>query len=167
MRIAALVKQIPAFEEMELGPDGRQMAAAMALGAQGVWCGSIWLLTEEADLAPEVTENLLEAGSRDFVRSRAMTGKPARQLRTTWTEAWEQPGAPEPLPMPLQGILYAEAASRFTRVHTKEFGGSPAGQILGSVDRVKPARQVVLDMVEGWIDTIETLDHLAARAEQG
>ena len=61
----------------------------------------------------------------------------------------------------------AEAASRFSRVHTKEFGGSPAGQILGSVDRVKPARQVVLDMVEGWIDTMASLNELADRAEQG
>jgi len=147
--------------------DGRQMAAAMALGAQGVWCGSIWLLTEEADMAPEVTANLLAATSRDFVRSRSMTGKPARQLRTSWTEAWEQPGAPEPLPMPLQGILYAEAASRFTRMHTREFGGSPAGQILGSIDAVKPARQIVLDMVEGWIDTMDTLNGLTAAAEQG
>ena len=120
--------------------DGRQMAAAMALGAQGVWCGSIWLLTEEADMYPEVTENLLEATSRDFVRSRAMTGKPARQLRTRWTEAWEQDDAPKPLPMPLQGLLYAEAAGRFSRVHSKEFGGNPAGQILGSVDKVRPAR---------------------------
>lgn len=141
--------------------DGRQMAAAMALGAQGAWTGSIWLLTEEADIYPEVTENLLAATSRDFVRSRAMTGKPARQLRTAWTEAWEQPGAPDPLPMPLQGLLYAEAASRFSRVHSKEFGGSPAGQILGSVDRVRPAREVVADMVEGWISTVETMCALA------
>jgi NAD(P)H-dependent flavin oxidoreductase YrpB (nitropropane dioxygenase family) len=141
--------------------DGRQMAAAMALGAQGAWTGSIWLLTEEADLHPEVTENLLAATSRDFVRSRAMTGKPARQLRTAWTEAWEQPGSPDPLPMPLQGLLYAEAASRFTRVHSKDFGGSPAGQILGSVDRVRPAREVVLDMVDGWISTVEGMRALA------
>ncbi|HXY28552.1 MAG TPA: nitronate monooxygenase family protein [Acidimicrobiales bacterium] len=140
--------------------DGRQMAAAMALGAQGVWCGSVWLLTEEADLYPEVTENLLAATSRDMVRSRAMTGKPARQLRTRWTAAWEEPGAPEPLPMPLQGILYAEAASRFSRVHAKEFGGSPAGQIIGSLEQVKPARQVVLDMVDGWIDTMHVLHDL-------
>ena len=140
--------------------DGRQMAAAMALGAQGVWCGSVWLLTEEADLYPEVTENLLAATSREMVRSRAMTGKPARQLRTRWTEAWEEPGAPEPLPMPLQGILYAEAASRFSRVHAKEFGGSPAGQIIGSLEQVRPARQVVLDMVDGWIDTMHALNGL-------
>ena len=141
--------------------DGRQMAAAMALGAQGVWTGSMWLLTEEADMHPEVTENLLAASSRDFVRSRAMTGKPARKLRTAWTEAWEQPGCARPLPMPLQGLLYAEAASRFSRVHSKEFGGNPAGQIIGSIDRVRPAREVVLDMVDGWISTVEGMRALA------
>jgi NAD(P)H-dependent flavin oxidoreductase YrpB (nitropropane dioxygenase family) len=144
--------------------DGRQMAAAMALGAQGVWTGSIWLLTTEADMAPEVTENLLEATSRDAIRARVMTGKPARQLRTRWTEAWERPDAPEPLPMPLQGLLYGEAAERFTRVHSKEFGGHPAGQIVGSLDRVRPARDVVLDMVEQWIETTERLHALMAEA---
>ena len=140
--------------------DGRQMAAAMALGAQGVWCGSVWLLTEEADVYPEVTENLLAASSRDAVRSRSMTGKPARQLRTHWTEAWEQPGAPATLPMPLQGLLYAEAASRFSRVHSREFGGNPAGQIIGSLNRVQPARQVVMDMVDGWIGAVDGLGML-------
>jgi NAD(P)H-dependent flavin oxidoreductase YrpB (nitropropane dioxygenase family) len=137
--------------------DGRQMAAAMALGAQGVWTGSVWLLTQEADMAPEVTENLLAATSRDAIRARVMTGKPARQLRTKWTEAWEQPGAPEPLPMPLQGLLYLEAAERFGRVHSKDFAGSPVGQIVGSIDRVRPAKDVVLDMVEGWITATERL----------
>jgi NAD(P)H-dependent flavin oxidoreductase YrpB (nitropropane dioxygenase family) len=145
--------------------DGRQVAAAMALGAQGVWTGSIWLLTTEADMAPEVTANLLAATSRDFVRSRAMTGKPARQLRTNWTEAWERPDAPDTLPMPLQGLLYGEAAARFSRVHAKEFGGSPAGQILGGVDRVRPARDVVLDMVQGFIDSAERVQQLLESAE--
>jgi NAD(P)H-dependent flavin oxidoreductase YrpB (nitropropane dioxygenase family) len=134
---------------------GRQMAAAMALGAQGVWTGSIWLLTQEADLAPEVVENLLAANPQDFVRSRAMTGKPARQLRSAWVQAWERDDAPAPLPMPLQGLLYGEAAARFTRVHAKPFAGSPAGQILGSVDKVRPARDVVLSMVEEYIETVE------------
>ena len=140
--------------------DGRQMAAAMALGAQGVWCGSVWLLTSEADVYPEVTQNLIEATSRDAVRSRAMTGKPARQLRTAWTTAWERPDAPAPLPMPLQGLLYGEAAARFSRVHSKEFGGYPCGQIVGSLDRLRPAKQVVLEMVEGWIDTVQGLGGL-------
>ena len=140
--------------------DGRQMAAAMALGAQGVWTGSIWLLTQEADLSPEATENLLAASSRDFVRTRVMTGKPARQLRTKWQEAWERDDAPDPLPMPLQGLLFGEAAMRWGRVHAKDFAGSPAGQVLGSVDRVRPAKDVVRTMVEQWIDTTERLNSL-------
>jgi len=142
--------------------DGRQMAAAMALGAQGVWTGSVWLLTAEADMQPEVTENLLAASSRDFVRSRAMTGKPARQLRTKWVEAWERPDAPDTLPMPLQGLLYGEAAARFSRVHTREFGGSPAGQIIGSINAVRPAKDVVMSMVEEWIEATERLHGLMA-----
>jgi len=144
--------------------DGRQMAASMALGAQGVWTGSVWLLTAEADMYPEVTENLLAAQSPDAVRSRVMTGKPARQLRTRWTEAWEEPGAPEPLPMPLQGLLFGEAAARFTRVHAKEFGGHPVGQIVGSIDRVRPAKDVVREMVEQWIETTEHLHGLMTEA---
>jgi NAD(P)H-dependent flavin oxidoreductase YrpB (nitropropane dioxygenase family) len=136
---------------------GRQMAAAMALGAQGVWTGSVWLLTNEADMQPEVTENLLAATPRDFVRARVMTGKPARQLRTKWVEAWERPDAPAPLPMPLQGLLYGEAAARFTRSRSKDFAGHPGGQVLGRIDRVRPAKEVVLDMVEEWIATTERL----------
>ena len=101
--------------------------------------------TTEADMAPEVTANLIAASSRDAIRARVMTGKPARQLRTKWTEAWERPDAPEPLPMPLQGLLYGEAAARFSRVHAKDFAGSPVGQIVGSLDRVRPARDVVLE----------------------
>ena len=66
--------------------------------------------------------------------------------------------------MPLQGLLYAEAASRFSRVHAKDFGGSPAGQIVGSIDRVQPARQIVQDMVEGWIGTVGRLEELAETA---
>ena len=144
--------------------DGRQMLAAMALGAQGVWTGSVWLLTAEAEVSPEVSANLLAATSRDFVRSRAMTGKPARQLRTRWTEAWERDDAPATLPMPLQGLLYGEAASRFGRVHAKDFAGSPGGQILGSVDRVRPVRDVVLEMVQGWIDAAVRVQALLAQS---
>lgn len=132
---------------------GRQMAAAMALGAQGAWTGSIWLTVAEAETAPWVVENLLDAGFTDTVRSRAMTGKPARQIRTGWTEAWEADDAPDPLPMPLQGILYAPAANRFSRVRSRELSGSPAGQIIGRVDKVRPAKDVVYEIVEEWIDT--------------
>jgi NAD(P)H-dependent flavin oxidoreductase YrpB (nitropropane dioxygenase family) len=145
--------------------DGRQAAAAMALGAQGVWTGSVWLLTTEADMAPEVTENMLRAASNDAIRAKVMTGKPARQLRTKWTEAWERPDAPPTLPMPLQGLLYGEAAARFTRVHSKDFAGTPIGQIVGSIDKVRPARDVVLEMVEQWIEATERLHGLMDQSD--
>lgn len=136
---------------------GRQMAAALALGAQGVWTGTMWLMATEADMQPAVTENMIAATSRDAIRARVMTGKPARQLRTKWTEAWERDGAPEPLPMPLQGILYSEAAERFTRVGSRDFSGTPAGQIIGSLNAVRPAKDMMLDMVTEWIETTERM----------
>ena len=135
---------------------GRQMAAAMALGAQGAWTGSIWLTCAESDTQPWVIEKLLKAGYSDTVRSRAMTGKPARQLRTAWTEAWEQEGGPAPLPMPLQGLLYAPAAHRFSRVQNDALSGSPVGQIVGLMDTVRPAKDIVFDIVEEWIDTTQS-----------
>ena len=92
---------------------GRQMTAALALGAQGVWTGSQWLTVAEANTSPVIMERLLAATSRDTVRSRAYTGKPARQLRSAWTEAFDDPEGPGTLPMPLQGILHQEAARRF------------------------------------------------------
>lgn len=140
--------------------DGRQMAAALALGAEGVWTGSMWLTVAEAETPPDVLENLLAASSRDTVRSRAMTGKPARQLRTKWTEMWEEPGAPAPLPMPLQGLIFAPATQRIARAHKKEWHGAPVGQIVGRLNQVRPAKDVIFDMVEGWIDATQRLEKL-------
>ena len=79
---------------------GRQVAAALALGAEGVWCGSVWLATEEAETHPVVKQKFLAATSSDTVRSRSLTGKPARMLRSAWTEEWERDDAPPPLAMP-------------------------------------------------------------------
>src|SRR5438309_7565188 len=87
--------------------NGRQIAASLALGAQGVWCGSVWLTTEEAETHPIVKEKFLAATSRDTVRSRSLTGKPARLLRSAWTDEWDRPAAPDQLVMPLQTVLVA------------------------------------------------------------
>src|SRR5439155_860944 len=94
---------------------GRQMAAAMALGAEGVWCGSVWLTTEEAETQPAVKEKFLAATSKDTVRSRSLTGKPARMLRSAWTDEWDKADAPPPLQMPLQTALVAEAQLRINK----------------------------------------------------
>ena len=145
---------------------GRQVAAAMALGAEGVWCGSVWLTTEEAETDPNVKEKFLTATSKDTVRSRSLTGKPARMLRTAWTDEWERPDGPGPMPMPLQSMLVGEALGRIQRVATKPGSGANqlatyfVGQIVGSMNTVKPTRRVVQEMVEEFVDAVERLNHL-------
>ncbi|MCV7398501.1 NAD(P)H-dependent flavin oxidoreductase [Mycobacterium paraseoulense] len=148
---------------------GRQIAAALALGAEGVWCGSVWLTTEEAETPPVVKDKFLAATSSDTVRSRSMTGKPARMLRTAWTEEWERPEKPDPLGMPLQTALVTEPQVRINQAaahpgaKARELATYFVGQVVGSLDRVRPARTVVLDMVEEFIDTIGRLDGLVER----
>jgi NAD(P)H-dependent flavin oxidoreductase YrpB (nitropropane dioxygenase family) len=142
---------------------GRQMAAAMALGAQGVWCGSVWLTTDEAETHPTVKRKFLAATSSDTVRSRSRTGKPARQLRTAWTDEWEDPETPAPLGMPLQPILVDEALARIDRAAYREGSGAEqltnyfVGQIVGAMNTTKPAAQVVFDMIDEYIDTVQLL----------
>ena len=137
---------------------GRQIAAAFALGAEGVWCGSVWLTTEEAETQPAVKAKFLTATSKDTVRSRSLTGKPARMLRSAWTDEWEAEGAPAPLAMPLQSALVAEAQQRIARVASKPGTGANelanyfVGQVVGTMNRSIPARQVVLEMVEEYIE---------------
>jgi NAD(P)H-dependent flavin oxidoreductase YrpB (nitropropane dioxygenase family) len=147
---------------------GRQLAAGMALGADGVWCGSVWLTTEEAETQPAVKEKFLHARSGDTVRSKSITGKPARMLRTPWTDEWERTDGPGAMPMPLQSMLVGEALGRIQRVATKEGSGANqlatyfVGQIVGSMNTVKPTRRVVLEMVEEFIDAVERLNGLIA-----
>ncbi len=123
--IVAAVDPLPVLAAGGIG-SGPQVAAALTLGAQGVWLGSIWLTTTEADLhSPALTRKLLAAGSGDTVRSRALTGKPARQLRTAWTDAWDDPAGPGTLPMPLQGLLVAEAVSPHPEVRGRTAARHP------------------------------------------
>ncbi len=146
---------------------GRQIAAALALGAEGVWCGSVWLTTEEAETVPAVKDKFLAATSSDTVRSRSMTGKPARMLRTAWTDEWARPDTPEPLGMPLQTTLITESQIRINQAavqpgaKARELATYFVGQVVGSLDRVRPTRSVVLEMVEEFIDTIGRLERLA------
>ncbi|MDR3655942.1 MAG: nitronate monooxygenase family protein [Mycobacterium sp.] len=148
---------------------GRQIAAALALGAEGVWCGSVWLTTEEAETVPVVKEKFLAASSSDTVRSRSMTGKPARMLRTAWTDEWERQDTPSPLGMPLQSALVGEPQMRINQAaghqggKARELATYFVGQVVGSLDRVRPTRAVVLDMVEEFIDTIGKLEGLVER----
>ena len=151
---------------------GRQAAAALALGADGVWTGSIWLTVSEADTPPVVVEKLLRAGSRDTVRSRSWTGKPARLLRTAWTEAWDAPDTPDPLPMPLQFLATAEAQARihrYSRVkhsRARELAGMPVGQVVARMNAVRSSHEVIYEMVDEFVDSVARLRESLARAEE-
>lgn len=128
---------------------GAQMAAAMAMGADGAWCGSVWLTTAEAETSETVKAKMLAATSRDTVRSRSRTGKPSRQLRSPWTDAWEREDAPDPLPMPLQSLVSEPALRRIDKLAASGHAGAKdlatywVGQAVGLMDQPMSAAQVV------------------------
>ncbi|HEV8206707.1 MAG TPA: nitronate monooxygenase family protein [Acidimicrobiia bacterium] len=139
---------------------GRQIAAALALGCEGVWTGSIWLTTAESDTGSMAMEKLLAAGARDTVRSRSWTGKPARMLRTEWTEAWEREDSPGTLPMPLQFMLINDAMRRINKFNVKELTTMPVGQIVGRMNTVRPVRDVMFDLVDEFVESSQKLEKL-------
>lgn len=148
---------------------GRQMAAAMALGAQGVWTGSMWLCTEEGETDSVVKKKFLTADSADAVQSRVRTGKPARQLRSKWHEEWDAPGSPGHLPMPLMEMV---SFSAFDLISKAAEAGNPGaqeldsyfvGQVVGSMHEVRSVRAVVYDMVEEFVSAVESLHESAER----
>ena len=142
---------------------GRQVAASLALGAQGVWTGSVWLTTEEyANLNTNkgMTEAFLRAGSADTVRTRIYTGKPARLLKTKWTEAWTEEGAPEPLPMPLQNLLVSDAHNRMNELGDPDVISMPVGQIVGRMNEVRPVADVMAELVRGYEESVAHLEKI-------
>jgi len=139
---------------------GSQMAACMAMGAAGVWTGSVWLATTESETTQTFRQKMVEARSRDTVRAKTRTGKYSRQLKSGWTEAWNEPGAPPALPMPLMSLI-SEPAIR--RIDKAAEGGNAAarplvtyfvGQGVGLVDNIKTARQVVQEFKEDFGDAL-------------
>lgn len=135
--------------------EGRQMAAALALGASGVWCGSVWLNSHEDVTSPVVKQKFIEAGSADTVRSRSRTGKPARQLRSAWHDAWERPGAPDPLPMQRQVLLAKDAWIEIDRAAdaghpgARELESFFVGQVVGSFGELRSAEEIAEEIVAG------------------
>jgi NAD(P)H-dependent flavin oxidoreductase YrpB (nitropropane dioxygenase family) len=142
---------------------GRQIAAALALGAVGVWMGSAWLTTEEyasRSATPALRQALLSATSSDTVRSRIYSGKPARLLKNRWTQAWAEPGAPDPLPMPLQNLLVSEAHQRLMRSGQPDVIPMPVGQIVGRMTEVRPVAAVIAELLREADETLARLGDL-------
>ena len=145
---------------------GRQMAAAVAMGADGAWTGSVWLTTEEAETAPHTVQKMLAATSRDTVRSTGRTGKPARQLKSEWTDAWlPTQGGHQTLPLPLQNMLAEPVIRRIDVLAAQGHPGAQAlatyfvGQGVGLMNKVKPAREVVREFIEDYLAATERLSN--------
>ncbi|HET6593269.1 MAG TPA: nitronate monooxygenase family protein [Xanthomonadales bacterium] len=142
---------------------GRQMAACMAMGAAGAWTGSVWLTTAEAETSPVLREKLLKASSRDTVRSRSRTGKPSRQLRSPWTDAWESGAGPEPLPMPLQSLVSEPALRKIDKLSQGGHEGARrlatywVGQGVGLMNHETSVRQVMQEFQEDFLEAYERL----------
>ncbi|NBC23575.1 MAG: nitronate monooxygenase [Gammaproteobacteria bacterium] len=142
---------------------GKQMAACMAMGAAGAWTGSVWLTTAEAETNPVVKEKMLAANSRQTVRSRSRTGKYTRQLRSAWTDAWQAPDAPEPLPMPLQSLVSEPALRAIDKlaqggdVGARNLATYWVGQGVGLMNQPESVRSVVMTFMEDFAAAAERL----------
>ena len=169
--VPEVVQALQGFEDVSILAaggivTGRQMAAAMAMGADGVWTGSVWLTTEEADTSPSIKKKLLTTGSNQTVRTRSRTGKFSRQIKSPWTDAWEQEGAPEPLQMPLQSLVSEPALGKISKL--AESGDSKAqslntywvGQGVGLMSQSSSAKQVVYDFMSDFLDASDRLSEL-------
>jgi NAD(P)H-dependent flavin oxidoreductase YrpB (nitropropane dioxygenase family) len=142
---------------------GAQMAGCMAMGAAGAWTGSVWLATPESEVAESFRQKMVAASSRDTIRSKARTGKPSRQLRSTWHDAWEGPDSPGSLPLPLMSILSTPAFMRIEKSadagneRARELLSYWVGQGVGLVESVRSAEQVVQDFMRDYAEAVEDL----------
>jgi NAD(P)H-dependent flavin oxidoreductase YrpB (nitropropane dioxygenase family) len=143
----------------------------MAMGADGVWTGSVWLTTVEAETSLVIREKLLRAGSRDTVRTRARSGKPCRLLRSAWTDAWESPLAPEPLPMPLQFDLTERPLQLVLKLAESGHAGARelatyfVGQGVGLMNRMTSCREVFYTFMEDYLAAYERLRAVVSDAD--
>ncbi len=145
--------------------NGSQVAAALALGAAGAWTGSIWLTVEEAECPPAQMDSYLNATSGDTVRSRSYTGKNCRMLKNDWTEAWAADDTPDPLGMPLQNMVTMNAITRTSRYASspaaQQVAFNPVGQTVGMMNEIKSCRELIYDMVEGYVEAVDRLGALS------
>jgi len=155
------VAPVPVLAAGGIG-SGQQIAAALALGAQGAWTGSQWLMVEEAENTPVQQAAYVKAGSRDTVRSRSFTGKPARMLKNDWTEAWENPENPKPLGMPLQFMVsgLAVAATNKYPNESVDVAFNPVGQVVGQFSKVEKTSAVIERWVQEYLEATGTLNAL-------
>ena len=156
------VKPIPVVAAGGIA-DGRGVAAALSLGAVGVWVGTAFLVAQECEIPEARKDQILVGSTEDFVVTRAYTGKTARDYKNVIIGAWDSSGL-DPLPMPLQGVLMesflkaAEEAGRFDLIN------NPAGQIGGMLKERKPAAQILDELIEGAVEVLQEMQNFVALA---
>ncbi|MCA1474246.1 nitronate monooxygenase family protein [Bradyrhizobium sp. NBAIM08] len=150
------VSPVPVLAAGGVG-SGRHVAAAFALGAEGVWCGTIWLGSSESELSPALRKRFIAARSQDAIQRKYDTGKPLRGLRSKWTDAWDAPDAPRPLPLAAQKLLVAAALKRFELADAADYMGYMSGQIVGRIKEELPIREI---MARLKVDCHQTLERL-------
>ncbi|QIO36885.2 NAD(P)H-dependent flavin oxidoreductase [Bradyrhizobium sp. 1(2017)] len=150
------VAPIPVLAAGGVG-SGRHVAAAFALGAEGVWCGTIWLGSSESELSPEMRKRFISARSQDAIQRKYDTGKPLRGLRSKWTDAWDAPGAPQPLPLAAQKLLVAPALKRLELANAVDYLGYMSGQIVGRIKEERPTRRIMEEMKSEYLAVLKSL----------
>ena len=162
-QIIEAVAPVPVLAAGGIG-NGRQMLAAMAMGAAGVWTGSLWLTVEEAHAEPAQKQSYLRATSEDTVRSRSWTGKPCRMLKNDWTDAWENPENPKPLGMPMQGLVTGDAIRRTATyagvADCQKVAFNPVGQVVGQINEVESCRGVIFRLINEYLEALEQVNAL-------
>ena len=154
--VAAIAGDVPVIAAGGV-TTGQHLAAALCLGASGVWTGTLWLASRESDNDMIIKEKLIAATSDDTVYSKSVSGFPMRVLRCPWTEEWAKPEAPRTLGSPYQMLLssdYIQAANDHRRA---DLMFEAAGQGVAFVTAMKPARQIVADLVEEALSVFENL----------
>jgi NAD(P)H-dependent flavin oxidoreductase YrpB (nitropropane dioxygenase family) len=154
------VAPIPVLAAGGVG-SGRHIAAAVALGAEGVWCGTIWLGSVESELSPDLRKKFIAARSQDAIQRKYDTGKPLRVLRSKWTDAWDAPGAPEPLPLPQQKLLVIPALKRLELANAVDYMGYMSGQIVGRIKKEQTIREIMEDMKTEFQEVIDRMGQRA------
>lgn len=143
---------------------GQQIMAAMSMGAEGVWMGSMWLNATEAAAEPAQRESYMNASSEDTIRSRSFTGKTARMLKNEWTAAWDDPANPDPLPMPLQGYLTFDATRRTHKYagagETQKVAFNPVGQVVGQINEIESCRDIMMRLMSEYSEAYDRIQSL-------
>jgi NAD(P)H-dependent flavin oxidoreductase YrpB (nitropropane dioxygenase family) len=154
-QVVDTVAPIPVVAAGGIG-DGRGLVAALALGAVGVWCGTVFVATYESIYEDYLKERIVNETEDDTVVSRVITGKQARYMKNRLIAAWEKAGLPT-LPMPMQPIVILPILDAAWEAKIADIVPAPAGQICGLIKQLKPAGQVVEEMVQGALQTLEGL----------